>query len=240
MTNPFRHLNAIGHILPALSIYAWGLFQLLDCYNLLPPFLKRGTSNSKQEGTLFSWVSIGVGTVYALIHFSIVLSADSDKEHMDNITHMNVGVSIALGGVLNWFLTRPGFSEHTINLGPTFSLYGVATVLYFHNNHEHEDGSQDQQGNMIHAVFGLAIFLSGTFMAVRAKFPRWAVLESMSLLASGALLASSSDFVMESVAKNAFGVGNLVMLCVYFSVSHVLAVFLFLHVTGRSQMVQKR
>jgi hypothetical protein len=234
MGNPFAGLNAIGHMLPAVPIWLMGFYKMLLHFDVLkqPARLAKNTN-------YLSWALMSVGAVYALIHFSIVLTATTARQHMDNMSHTNIGVSLAFGGFLHWLMSKPGMQFRTVNFGIPFAFIGPGLVLLFHDNHTHADGSEDVAGNRIHAFFALSMIGTGILNALCAVYRRWTPVECIFFIMSGAVLASSSDWVMDSVSDNAFGVGNLIIVDLYFALAHLVGVLLFLQFSGRAARFER-
>ena len=90
-------IGFLGHIVPAIPLYLYGLLTIIS-------YLREWTYSRKTQ-IIMAACEIFVGVMYAAIELDMVFHADTDMQYMSSITHTNVGIAIALGGILHLLFT---------------------------------------------------------------------------------------------------------------------------------------
>src|SRR3989338_232389 len=245
MKNPFKGLELVGHLLPAIPLWIMGIVTILWGFHAMPEFGGRISNLVPGAGSRNDLIqlltAIITGTIYAAIHISIVLTADSNKEFVDNIVHSNIGIALVIGGTLHWVFSRPHLPKLCINFGLPLIFISIGGAIGFHQDHTMINPNDpngpmidDWMMNMIHTMFGLSMITSGIMIAIGAVYRRWQVLEGVVHILSASLLTVYTSTFINPVRNNNIGLGNLITFCDWFSVAHALAIALYMHFSGKA------
>lgn len=197
--NIFYHIGFLGHIVPAIPLYVYGLLMILEHMRIVqtPPI----------KGAIWAIIC---GGLYALMELTMLVSAQNNHETMDAITHMNVGMLIASGGVFDYIIQE----KDSVLFGVPFAFGLVSVPLGFHH-HIHKDGTDDTQSDVFHMWFALSMLITGVLHAVAIKWHRWTLLCGMSVLLSACILTCLSPFILQPIEQSPVGINNLLSFCFY-------------------------
>lgn len=206
-------IGYLGHIMPAIPLYIYGLLAIIS-------YLREWTFSRRTEIIMAS-CEIFLGISYAAIELDMVFYAETNMQYMSSITHTNVGIAIALGGVLHllYVLWGTKWHERIPNLGMPAIFIGVALALSFHD-HMHSDGSEDVASNRAHLAFATGMILSGLSHMLIRRWKRWTIPFGCLVIYCSAMLTALSPFILEPVISHHVGVGNLTMYCIFFAMLH--------------------
>jgi len=220
--NPFYHIGFLGHIVPAIPLYLYGLSTVLEHLRLInmPPV----------KGHLWAIV---VGGLYAIMEMTMIVSAQNDHEVMDAVTHMNVGLLIVAGGLFCYLIN----SDYSVEFGMPFALGLVAVPLGFHHHIHAGDHSPDPLSDTFHMWFALSMILTGVLHAVASKWHRWTVLYGTSVLLSACILTCLSPFILQPIEKSPVGINNLLSFCFLVAFAPVFAAMTYQKRNGAPEMV---
>lgn len=201
-------------------MYIYGVMVLLSELRIRR-FPSSIYGRSKEWWTYTSLMAVGL--VYGSIHFYITATCSNSRCRMKNWTHAFIGANLFVCGALRFLLTLPHVEHITVDFSVPFAFAGIGLALAFHLDN-------NLSANEIHITFALAMLLTGITFAVSSKWQRWSVLHGLCAILSSALLSASSDDIVEASAS--FGISNLIMLCVFFTVFHVMGLLYYSYWSG--------
>ena len=213
-------IGFLGHIVPAIPLYLYGLLTIIS-------YLREWTYSRKTQ-IIMAVCEIFVGVTYAAIELDMVFHADTDMQYMSSITHTNVGIAIALGGILHLLFTLwpHVLTSRLPDIGIPAIFIGVAFSLLFHD-HMHMDGSIDVDSNRIHQAFGIGMIMAGVLHMLIRVWKRWTIPFGCLVVYCSAVLTAISPFILNPVVENHVGVGNLTMYCVVFASLHFFGALIY-------------
>lgn len=247
--NIFLGLNFIGHLLPALPLWAMGCLSIMWGLHIFPRFGfiekltgSNGGRSSERSDLIIFVVTFCTGFIYAGIHSTLVytgITTDNARLTMDNIVHTNIGVALMFGATMHWIFSRQHMPRLSINFGIPLVFFTIGAGIGFHQDHmmsgPNGESMEDPIANWIHTMFGISMIMSGALAGIASKWRRWQVIEGTVHVLSATLLTASTTFFVTWTRDNHIGVGNLVTFSVWFAVLHPIAFGLYVHFAKRAE-----
>ncbi len=224
----FPGYGFLGHLFPALGIYALGLYYSFKGLYLIYPVPHSYGSIKKKRRKRKEAISMMLcGAVYAAFHLvhiigTLASSGGHHHHHHDsiarNISYGIMGLDVVLMGAIKFMISQGWVSEISFDFSTLIGFSAVSLGIFFHG--------EDSPFNVIHYTFGVFLFLAGVIDVLKQIVGRKLMLLSGTLLiSSAALLTVASDEVVHWCTRKGFhlGLGPLVVFCVLFSGAHIVA-----------------
>lgn len=207
----------VAHLVPAVVIYALGLYHVLRSLQLVRPVCGRGRKLRRKR-----MVAIYMGTcggLYAAFYAVGALFSSSSSSRTD-ATLAAVGLCFFLAGALKFAFSCGSVHALSVDFSTFVGFSALALVILLHRG----GGGDDLFFfNIVHYTFGIFLALAGLvdlLKQIAGEKPLLLLVGTL-LVASAAVLAVAIDDVVRRFAKD--GVDPLVTLCVLFAVGHVVA-----------------
>ena len=232
----------VDHVLASLFFYVIGLSHMCRGMHLIRPSYYRRPTNTKHRDRRIAIFMMLAGFLYAAIHLAqmgVALGfSETQLASLHNL-YAFLGFGFFLAGLLKHTFSRNRFVTKSLDPSILIGLGGMSLALFFHpgftdqERGEEEEDSEDyklqiaiQTGNWLYQRVAIFLFFIGlTDLLEQIQKKKWLVVLGSFWVGTAVLFVISSEEIVKWMTMGAgtsFGMGPVVVCCMYFVGIHVL------------------
>ena len=226
----------VDHVLVSLFLYVIGLFHMCRGMHLIQPSYYWRNRNNKRRDRKIAMFMMLAGFLYALIHLAqmgIALRfSESQLASLHNL-YAFLGFGFFLAGLLKHAFSKNCFVTKSLDPSILIGLGGMSLALFFHPGFTDQNDSEDyklqiaiQTGKWLYQAVAIFLFFIGlTDLLEQIQKKKWLLVQGCFWIGTAILFVISSEEIIKWMTLGAgasFGMGPVVMCCVYFVGIHVL------------------
>ncbi len=226
----------VDHVFAGLALYTIGIFQICRGMRLIrPSYYYRNSFNRGRNKKLAIFMMMA-GFLYATIHLSQMgVAFGFQKSQLVSLHNLYafLGFGFFLTGALKCTFSKRCFMTTCLDPSILIGFGGMGLALFFHPGFSEEGAAEDskleiaiQTGNWLYQSVAVCLFFIGlTDLLEQIQKKKWLLVQGCFWLAAAILFVISSEEIVKLMILGygaLFGMGPVVMCCMYFVGIHVM------------------
>ena len=231
----------MDHVLASLFFYVIGLSHMCRGCHLIRPSYYRTPINNRRRDKRIAIFMMLAGFLYAVIHLAqmgVALGFSENQLASLHNLYAFLGFGFFLAGLLKHAFSRNRFVTKSLDPSILIGLGGMSLALFFHPGFTDQEGGEDensedyklqmaiQTGNWLYQRVAIFLFFIGlTDLLEQIQKKKWLVVLGSFWVGTAVLFVISSEEIVKWMTMGAgtsFGMGPVIMCCMYFVGIHVL------------------
>ena len=227
----------VDHMLAGLFFYVIGLFHMCRGFHLIRPSYYWTQSNNNRRNRKIAIFMMLAGFLYAVIHLAqmgvALWFSETQLASLHNL-YAFLGFGFFLAGLLKHVFSKNCFITKSLDPSILIGLGGMSLALFFHPGFTDHEGEEEdyklqiaiQTGNWLYQRVAIFLFFIGlTDLLEQIQKKKWLLIQASFWLGTAILFVISSEEIVKWMTLGvgtSFGMGPVVVCCMYFVGIHVL------------------